>query len=121
MSLLYISYIRNDQIRSLLRNQLSNKLCVRCISYRKLIESRILTSNVDLCDFHVIETNFPSWRRKENEREAIHIMNPLSRLVDMLRDPRFIAFKASATSIKGYEEYPYRTTRSPQRYTELTI
>lgn len=120
MSLLYISYIRNDQMRSLLRNQPSHKLFVRCISF-PLIESCILTSNVDLCDFHVIETNFPSWRRKENEREAMHIMIALSRLVDMLRDPRFIAFKASATSIKGYEEYPYRTTRSPQRYTELKI
>lgn len=81
----------------------------------------ILTSNVDFGDSHAMETNFPSWRKNENKREARHIMIALSRLLDMLRDPSFIAFKASATSITGYEEYPYRTTRSPQRYRESTI
>lgn len=93
---------------------------VSCMSFL-IKENCILTSNVDLGDCHVIETNFPSWRKKENKREAIQIMIALSRLLDMLRDPSFIGFKASAMSITGYEEYPYRTTRSPQRYRESTI
>lgn len=95
-------------------------MSVSCMSFL-IKENCILTSNVDLGDCHVIETNFPSWRKKENKRESIHVMIALSRLLDMLRDPSFIGFKASATSITGYEEYPYRTTRSPQRYRESTI
>lgn len=89
-----------------------NKLCVRCILYRKFIESCIFISNVDLCDFYVIEMNFLSWRRKENEREVIYIMNLLFWLVDMLRDLRFIVFKVFVIFIKGYEEYLYWIMRS---------
>lgn len=44
-----------------------------------------------------METNFPSCRANENERETRHIMIALSQWLDMRRDPSVIPFKTSAT------------------------
>lgn len=41
------------------------------------------------------ETNFPSCKENENERETRHIMIALSRWIDMRRDPSGILFRTS--------------------------